>query len=59
MENAGEILLNLVSNILDVSKLQTGTLELNVNECDIRKLVLKILNMNKNLALNKGLAIEF
>jgi signal transduction histidine kinase len=37
--NCGEILLHLVNNILDVSKLASESLELAISGCDLRALV--------------------
>jgi len=59
MSNCGEILLNLINNVLDITKLQSGNLDLAPGPTDVRAAILKLINVTKQLALSKGLTIEF
>ena len=59
MSSCGEILLNLINNVLDITKLQCGNLDLAPCPTDVRAQVLKLMNSSKTLALCKGLTLEF
>lgn len=52
---AGEHLLNLINDILEMSRIESGTLELSENPVDIRKLIDGITQMSKTLAIQKSI----
>ena len=52
-------LIALVSDFLEVARLQSGTLKLNLETVDVRTLVANILENMQSLAQEKGLALEF
>lgn len=59
MSNCGEILLNLINNVLDISKLQSGKLDLASSPTDVRASILKLMKVSKSVAMSKGLSMEF
>eukprot|EP01022_Parablepharisma_sp_SALTPOND_P018726 TRINITY_DN30_c0_g2_i3.p1 TRINITY_DN30_c0_g2~~TRINITY_DN30_c0_g2_i3.p1 ORF type:complete len:452 (+),score=16.21 TRINITY_DN30_c0_g2_i3:526-1881(+) len=58
-KNGCEMVLNLVSNILDLSKIHANKMELSFSPCSLRETVLKILRLNKEKAEGKGLFLRF
>lgn len=52
-------LTTLVNDILDISKIQSGTQELNISECNLTKLIEEILIRYAKLTEKDGYAIDF
>jgi len=50
-------LLNMINNILDLSKIESGKMELHYENINLKELLLEVLNNGKVLCFNKG--IEF
>ena len=59
ISNCGQILMHKINDGLNISRLQEGELWIDIEECDIRRIILKLIQCNKNLALRKGLSISF
>ena len=57
-QDSGEILHNMISNLLDGQKLGQNKFELNIEPIEIRLLVWKIVSTNKESALRKGIALK-
>ena len=55
---SGHTLLSLINEILDLSKLDAGKLNLQLNETSFKKLILEVTNVFKVQAEEKGLAFE-
>ena len=58
MRDSSEHMLELVSDILDLSKYQSGTLHLNLAEVDLIELVNRSVAMNAPYARKKGIEIQ-
>lgn len=58
IQNAGQTLLSLINDILDISKIESGKLEIISVEYDISSLIHDIMNMIKMKAQDKGLALN-
>ncbi len=58
IQNAGQSLLALINDILDLSKIESGKLELIEEEYDFSSLIHDIMNMISTKAENKGLAVH-
>ena len=58
IQNAGQSLLSLINDILDLSKIESGKLELIEGEYDFSSLIHDIMNMISMKAENKGLAVH-
>ncbi|RKI38087.1 response regulator [bacterium D16-51] len=58
IQNAGQSLLALVNDILDLSKIESGKLEVLPEEYDLSSLLHDIMNMITMKAKDKGLAVE-
>jgi CheY-like chemotaxis protein len=56
-QDAGELLLSLINNVLDVSKHNAGKLELDFRPTDVRTLVSRVAQMNKPSVLRKRLTL--
>lgn len=61
MRNSGEILLSLINNVLDLSKLESNKLEIENIEFNLRKHVNEVVRLMKIKASEKniGLSVEF
>ena len=59
LKSCCEIVLNFVNNILDISKVQAGKMELSTVPCDPREAVLKVVRIMQGKAEGKGLVIKF
>lgn len=59
IENNNELLLQLIGDILDLSKIEAGTLEFNKSPVDVNTLIEETVKSLKIKAKTKGLAIEF
>jgi hypothetical protein len=44
--------------MIDVTMLRLGSLDVNVTECDIRSLLINVLDIYRPMALFKGLSVE-
>lgn len=58
IQNAGQSLLSLINDILDLSKIESGKLELIEEEYDFSSLIHDIMNMISMKAENKGLSVH-
>lgn len=58
IQNAGQTLLSLINDILDISKIESGKLELLPVEYDFSSLIHDVSNMIKMKAADKGLAFR-
>ncbi len=58
IQNAGQSLLALINDILDLSKIESGKLELLAEEYDFSSLIHDIMNMISMKAQNKGLSVS-
>jgi len=58
IQNAGEHLLTLLSDILDLAKLESGGAGLSVSPCQIEHLVQGVLEIKSEDARRKGLALD-
>lgn len=58
IQNAGQSLLALINDILDLSKIESGKLELIEEEYDFSSLIHDIMNMISMKAENKGLTVR-
>jgi PAS domain S-box-containing protein len=56
---SGEHLLNLINDVLDISKVEAGKVTLNEANFDLRRLLNDLFDMLKMKAKNKGLSFEF
>lgn len=58
IQNAGQTLLALINDILDISKLESGKLELLPAEYDFSSLIYDVINMMEMKAKDKGLTLK-
>lgn len=58
IKNAGQTLLALINDILDISKIESGKLEILPVEYDISSLIYDVMNMMKMRAKDKGLELN-
>lgn len=59
IKNASESLLTLVNNLLDVAKIESGTINLNLENVDLKSLIEQNLVVNRALAGKKEIEIAF
>lgn len=58
IQNAGQTLLSLINDILDISKIESGKFQLLPAEYDFSSLIYDVVNMMKMRAADKGLALN-
>ncbi len=58
IQNAGQTLLSLINDILDISKIESGKLEILPVEYDFSSLIHDVMNMTEMKAKDKGLALN-
>ncbi len=55
---SSEKMLGLINELLDVSKINSGRVELRIRETDVRELLMKALDFNALIAGKKGIALK-
>lgn len=58
IQNAGQTLLSLINDILDISKIEAGKLEILPVEYDVSSLIYDVINMMEMRARDKGLELR-
>lgn len=58
IKNAGQTLLSLINDILDISKIESGKLEILPVKYDLSSLIYDVMNMTKMKAKDKGLELN-
>jgi len=58
IQNAGQTLLSLINDVLDISKIESGKLEILPVEYDFSSLIHDVMNMTAMKAKDKGLALN-
>lgn len=59
IHSSGETLLEIINDILDLSKIESGALELDMGEFDLFEVVAKLKRITTQRAIDKGLRLEF
>lgn len=59
LKNASNTLLNMLNDILDLSKIEAGKIELRLEPFDIAKLISEVTALFKDLAKSKGIELRF
>ena len=54
-----DVVLNLVSNIIDISKIHSNKMELSMSSSNVREIIQKVLRLNKERADCKGIYLRF
>ena len=58
IQNSSEFMINLVDNLLDISKIESGNLNLEVREYDYEKFIREIISYNMLIAGKKNIEIK-
>jgi CheY-like chemotaxis protein/nitrogen-specific signal transduction histidine kinase len=58
IRRSGEHLLGLIDDVLDVSKIEAGRIELEIAACDLGRLIADVTDMVRPRALQKGLVLR-
>ena len=58
IQTASKHLLNLINDILEMSRIEAGKLEISENPLDIRKLLNGVEQMSRSLAINKSISFK-
>lgn len=58
IENCGQHLLELINDVLDISRIESGKLDLDERPADLQALVRRVVDVVKPKALEKGLSFE-
>jgi CheY-like chemotaxis protein len=56
---SGQHLLNLINDILDISKIEAGGLELELTQCSPHKILAEVVSIMKGRAADKGIYLRF
>eukprot|EP00824_Muranothrix_gubernata_P023080 TRINITY_DN592_c0_g1_i1.p1 TRINITY_DN592_c0_g1~~TRINITY_DN592_c0_g1_i1.p1 ORF type:complete len:436 (+),score=94.54 TRINITY_DN592_c0_g1_i1:297-1604(+) len=56
--SCGEMLLHLIGNVLDVSKISEGKVEIILKDCDLKETIGKVISINKANAHKKGINLQ-
>ena len=59
IHNAGQTLLGIISDVLDISKIETGALGLELGDFNVSQLMKQVEDSVRGLADSKGLALNF
>ena len=59
IKSAGNTLLSIINDILDLSKIESGNFEIIPNEYDVASVLNDVLNMTRHRAQKKGLKYDF
>lgn len=59
IEISSNTLLMLVKDVLDLSKIEAGKIDLNIEVVDLHQLILDIYNMNKEIALENEIILNY
>ncbi len=54
----GEVLLRLIDDILDLSKIESGKIDLELMDCSPRQIVVDVVALMRGRAIEKGLSLE-
>jgi len=55
---SGKLLLNLINDILDLSKIEAGKLDLDLSECNLQEVITHVCNSMRYTARDKGLYLK-
>ena len=58
VKESGEHLLNIINELLDISKIQAGKMEFDMNRVDLKEVLLSTVNAMMSLAAEKSLILE-
>lgn len=59
IRSSGNHLLDLINDILDLSKIESGKMELEILECSVPKIISNVANVLRIKAAEKGISLEF
>jgi len=59
INTSGEHLLGLINNVLDLSKIEAGQMEIHLTQVDLERLIRELKNLFKNSAQRKNLILQF
>jgi PAS domain S-box-containing protein len=59
VSSAGKHLLELINEVLDLSRIESGAMELSIDTVDIIPIVDNVISFSKSLANEKGISIEY
>jgi len=54
-----EMVMNLISNILDVAKIKANKMELSISSCNLKQTIMKVIELLKPKAESKGLFLKY
>lgn len=58
IQKSGEHLLNLLNDVLDISKIEAGKLDININEINLAQAITDVVNSLSIVALRKGIKLK-
>ncbi|HEX7583163.1 MAG TPA: response regulator [Prolixibacteraceae bacterium] len=59
IEQSGNRMLNIISDIVDISKIESGQMDINIQETNVNQLLNDILVLHSSEAVSKGLLLSF